>query len=131
MSFVLEARCFVSHAVKISDTEMKAVREAAAINSRSIAGQAEHWIRLGRAVERNPEFGYVKVERALKGLESVDDLSDNEQEMFLDGLSSRMKTPGPDEDAFWADRQKRGLGVGMDNSGNPVYGAQAIKKPAL
>ena len=121
----------MSQAVKISNIEMQAVREAAAVNSRSIVGQAEHWIRLGRAVERNPEFGFEKVERALGGLASVDALSGSEQELFLDRFADRMRVPQPAEHAFWADRQKRGLGVGLDEAGALVHASsQGSAKPA-
>ena len=111
----------MSQAVKISDIEMEAVRAAAAINSRSIAGQAEHWIRLGRAVERNPEFGFEKVERALRGLASVDSLSSSKRDSYFDHFADRMRAPQPAEHAFWTNRQKEGLGVGMDAAGALVH----------
>lgn len=37
--------------VKLSDDIVNAAREAAAVDDRSIAGQIEHWARLGRAAE--------------------------------------------------------------------------------
>ena len=110
----------MSAAVKISDTEMAAIREAAKLQSRSIAGQAEHWLRLGRAFERDPRFGYAKVEQALKGLLDVDDLNDQEQEEFFDRVGSVLAAPSALEDAFFKDRQERGLGVGMDEAGNII-----------
>ena len=107
-------------AVKISDTEMSALREAAALQSRSISGQAEHWLRLGRAVERDPRFGFVKVEEALKGLIDIDDLTTAEQEEYLDGFDALLSKPSPVADAFFENRRMLGLGVGMDEAGNIV-----------
>lgn len=118
----------MSQAVKISDAEMKALREAAAMNSRSISGQAEHWMRIGRAFERSPEFGYSKIERALKGLEplALDALTETEQEAFFDALGASTDVPTAAENAFWADREQRGLGVGLDENDKLVYAS--VKK---
>lgn len=104
----------MAQAVKISDIEYEAVREAALINSRSLSGQAEHWIRIGRAVERDPAIAYSKIERALRGLLPPEELTDEEQEKYLDEFAVRMGQPGPGEEAFWAERERRGLGVGLD-----------------
>ena len=58
----------MSHAIRISDLEMEHLREAAALHSRSVAGQAEHWIRLGRLVERSPGFDFRRADAALAAL---------------------------------------------------------------
>jgi hypothetical protein len=39
------------HAVKLSDALIDEARNAAALEHRSVAGQIEHWARLGRALE--------------------------------------------------------------------------------
>lgn len=41
------------HAVKLSDALIAEAREAADLGNRSVAGQIEHWARLGRAVEQD------------------------------------------------------------------------------
>jgi len=120
LSFSPQQGTTMPQAVKISDAEMEAVREAASLNSRSISGQAEHWIRLGRAVERDPRFGYVQIEEALKALRSIDTLTEQQQEAYLDRLEDEMAKETPAERAFWEDRQSKGLGVGMDEDGKPV-----------
>ena len=107
-------------AVKISDVEMLALREAAALQSRSISGQAEHWLRLGRAFERDPRFGFVKVEQALNGLADIDDLSTADQEEYMDRFTALLSKPSSVSDAFFADRRGLGLGVGMDEAGNII-----------
>jgi hypothetical protein len=117
----------VAHAVKISEPEMEVLREAAAINSRSISGQAEHWLRIGRAVERDPRFGYVRIEQALKGLLGIDDLDGDEQEEFMDRLGDQLRAPSSNANAFYADRNRRGVGVGMDEAGNLEYPPNAKK----
>ncbi len=115
----------MSQAVKISDEEMLALREAAGLNSRSISGQAEHWLRIGRAVERNPEYGYVKIERALKGLLPVSQLSGSEQEEFFDRFDDVMVHGTAAEDAYWDEQRRVGVGVGLDEKGNLVVASKA------
>ena len=107
-------------AVKISDVEMSALREAAALQGRSISGQAEHWLRLGHAIERDPRFCFVKVEQALKGLADIDDLSTAEQEEYIGRFSALLSEPSSVSDAFFEDRRRLGLGVGMDEAGNII-----------
>jgi hypothetical protein len=111
----------MSQAVKISDSEYAIVREAANLNRRSLSGQAEHWLRIGRAVERNPEIAYSRIERALRGLLAVDALGGDEQEEFFDRFAVEMRTPTAEEEQFWAERNRQGLGVGLDEENNLVY----------
>jgi len=120
---------FMSSAVKISDEEMQALRDAATLQSRSIAGQAEHWLRLGRAFESDPRFGYAKIEQALRGLVSPDDLSDAEQEQYFDKLGASYWDASPVEEAFFAEMRRRGEGVGIDEEGKIIYGAAEPSKP--
>lgn len=111
----------MGQAVKISDTEMEALRDAARVNSRSISGQAEHWMRIGRAVERDPRLSHSRIEQALRGLEplTLETLDEAAQDDFLE----RMVTDPPTarEAAFWQDRSQRGLGVGLDENGVLVH----------
>ena len=106
-----------SQAVKISNSEMLHVREAAVVYHRSVAGQAEHWIRLGRAIERHPGFSHAKIEQALRGLLSPDDLDGDEQEEFFDQMENLTLKASPAEEAFWEQRRAQGLGVGMTDDG--------------
>ena len=119
------------HAVKISAAEMAALREAAKLQSRSLSGQAEHWLRLGRAVERDPRFGYTKVEQTLKGLLAPVELNTQEQKEYFDQFAANLWEPSAKEDAFFADMQRRGVGVGMDEVGNIVRASPPPKPEKL
>ena len=110
----------MSQAVKISDSEMAELRRAADVNSRSISGQAEHWIRLGRAVERDPRFGYVQIEEALQGLRPVGSLSGEQQDEYFRRFAEESLVPTASENAFWEERRRKGLGVGLDDDGNVI-----------
>ena len=111
----------MSQEVTISDAEMKALQEAASLHNRSISAQAESWLRLGRAFAQDARLGDFRIQAALNGLISPMDLStDEEQEAYFEGFATRLSSPSPTEDAFFKDRQMRGLGVGMDEAGNII-----------
>jgi hypothetical protein len=62
-----------------------------------------------------------KVDLALKAVISPDALTEAEQEEFFDRFADQLKKPDAKVDAFWAERRRLGLGVGMDEAGNLVY----------
>jgi hypothetical protein len=111
--------------LRISDDEMKHLRETAPLHSRSLSGQAEHWMRIGRAIERSPAFSYERVEMALRGLIPVTDLSDEEQEHYLDQFSEQMATSSAAQRAQYAALGQRPHAVGLDEAGNLVYGSKS------
>ena len=122
----------MNHAVRISEDEMVALRQAAQLNRRSIAGQAEHWMRIGRAIERHPTVSYALVESALRSL-SPPALDELDQDAHADQLMAMFTEPPTEqEQAFWQDRQQRGVGVGLDDADRLVFGAKpkARKKAA-
>ncbi len=90
------------HTVRISDEEMKIVREAAKTHSRSIAKQVEHWLRLGRATERSSNFSFERVELALKAQLSIDELTGEEQEAYMEKFNERMSNFTPEIEAAYA-----------------------------
>ncbi len=112
----------MSNAVRISEAEMAELRRAAELNNRSVSGQAEYWMRLGRAAERNPTMTMSRIEAALRGLQPVDpgDLDDDEHDEFLLGLAKAPLTP--QGEAFYEKMAADGLGVGIADDGTVVYG---------
>lgn len=80
-----------TRSIKISNDEMIYVAKEAAIQNRSIGGQAEHWIRIGRAIETSPQFNYDNVRKALQASVSIDDLSLEESELYHEELSASFK----------------------------------------
>ena len=107
--------------VKISDQTADLLRREATITSRSIAGQTEHWVKLGRAIETSDQFNYATVREALNANVSPDDLTAEEQAVFYDEFFQSMYETSPAQEAFFAQRRAAGLGVGMDESGELVY----------
>ena len=92
----------MAHTIRISDEEMKILRDAAKIHSRSIAKQVEHWLRLGRAAERSDEYSFERVELALKAQLSIDELTGAEQEAYMKEFHKRMINFGPEIEAAYA-----------------------------
>lgn len=117
----------MSQPVKVSDEMIEVLRDTAALQQRSIAGQAEYWMRLGRAVERDPRLSFALVEQALRGLVPPAQLSGDQQEEYLDRLEDMQDAPSATEEAFFADRRRRGVGVGMDDAGLIVNQVSAGK----
>jgi len=115
----------MNHAVRISEDEMLELRQAAQLNRRSIAGQAEHWMRIGRAIERDPKVSYALIETALRGLEpaALDTLDDAAHGDELMAMFTGEATES--EQAFWRDRQQRGVGVGLDDADRLIHQAKA------
>jgi hypothetical protein len=108
-----------SQAVKVSAELVENLRDAAELHSRSIAGQAEHWMRLGRLVERDPRFGVVAIEQALSGQLSPDALTGDQQEVYLDRVaSSHWDEPSAEEDRLFAQLVEDGglVGYASDDS---------------
>lgn len=98
--------------LKISASEMHLLRQAADLHSRSLAGQAEHWMRLGRLVEQNPSFTHPDVARALAKEITPEDLPLSVQEEYFDRLGDLMTLPSAEEERFFAEMRRRGGAVG-------------------
>jgi hypothetical protein len=110
----------MAQSLKIGDNQMEILREAAELNGRSVAGQAEHWMRLGRAFESHPQARFEQVQQALQGQISVDQLPADDRKAFFGAFMSQAAAPSAAEDKFWADRRARGAGVGSDGRGGLV-----------
>lgn len=111
----------MARSVKIADDVMALVRRESALQSRSIAGQIAHWIRIGRAIERSDTFDYRRIRAALEASLSPDDLSAEEQEVWFAEFADAMTEATEQELAFFAERRRLGRGVGLDDTGELVY----------
>lgn len=111
----------MARSVKIADDEMDIVRAESALQSRSIAGQITHWMRIGRAIERSAAFDYARVRAALQAELSPDALTGEEQAVWLAALDANIAEPTQKERDFFAKRRREGRGVGLDKDGKLVY----------
>jgi hypothetical protein len=100
---------------------MSVVRREAGLQSRSVAGPITHWINIGRAIEHSSEFDYQHISAALAGELSPDELSTEEQVVWFAGFAKDVTDPADQEEAFFAERQQLGRGVGLNDKGELVY----------
>jgi hypothetical protein len=114
----------MAQSVKLADDVMAAVRREAELQSRSVAGQITHWLRLGKAIEQSGAYDHARVTAALEGRLDAGELREEEAAAWLDAFTEKMSGPAKSEHAFFAKRQQIGRGVGLDAAGNLVH-AQA------
>ncbi|RBO52890.1 hypothetical protein DSD19_11990 [Rhodovulum sp. BSW8] len=111
----------MAQSVKLSDDVMAAVRREAELQSRSVAGQLSHWVRLGRAIEQSGAYDHARVTAALDGRLDTVELREEEAIAWLDAFTEKMSEPSATEQAFFSKRRKLGRGVGLDAAGNLIH----------
>lgn len=62
----------MSTPVKLSDELVNQAKSYAAVYSRSVPKQIEHWSRIGRIAEENPDLSYEFIRDILLGLEEAE-----------------------------------------------------------
>ena len=60
-----------SKAVKLSGDTISAATKYAAVFSRSVPKQIEHWVKIGRIAEENPDLPYSFIKDILISLEEM------------------------------------------------------------
>lgn len=84
----------MSRTVRLDDKAIEVAQAAADIHSRSTASQIVHWMNIGRAIERSPLFDIAIIENMLASELAYDDLSPDEQKIFLENLNTYMRVLG-------------------------------------
>ena len=59
-------------AVRVSENLVREARLISAVDNRSVTGQIEHWARVGKCAEDNPELTYRMIKDILIGAEELD-----------------------------------------------------------
>lgn len=59
-------------AVRISEDLLTDARKYNKVDHRSITGQIEHWERIGKCVEDNPDLTYDLIKEILIGIQELD-----------------------------------------------------------
>ncbi len=60
-------------AVRISENLLQEARKYSKVDHRSITGQIEHWARIGKCAEENPDLSYDLIKEILIGTQELDD----------------------------------------------------------
>jgi hypothetical protein len=58
--------------VRISDELLNEARKYSKIDHRSLAGQVEHWARIGKCAEENPDLTYDLIKEIFVGLAELE-----------------------------------------------------------
>ena len=61
----------MSSAVRISETLVDDAKLFSKVESRSIASQIEHWAKIGKIAEENPDLTYSLIKEVLIGMEEL------------------------------------------------------------
>ena len=69
-------------AVRISDSLLNEARKYSKVDHRSITGQIEHWARIGKCIEENPDLTYDLIKEIFIGME---ELNSGEKEEYQFG----------------------------------------------
>ncbi len=59
-------------AVRISEKLINDAKKISRIDHRSLTGQIEHWARMGKCVEENPDLTYSFIREILIGVEELE-----------------------------------------------------------
>jgi hypothetical protein len=62
----------MSTAVRISEILVNEAKRFSRIDHRSLSGQIEHWARVGKCAEENPDLPYSLIKEILIGLDELD-----------------------------------------------------------
>lgn len=117
----------MAQSVKLADDVMALVRREADLQSRSVAGQITHWLKIGRAIEHSGAFDYSRILAALDGRLDTIALKEEEEASWLDGFTAKMAEPSAAEQALFQRRKMLGLGVGLDAGGNLIHAGDDAK----
>ena len=79
-------------AVRISEKLVNDAKKFSRIDHRSLTGQIEHWARMGKCVEENPDLTYSLIKEILIGVEELeqDEKSESHENYYRD-LKKKLK----------------------------------------
>ncbi|WP_435104905.1 TA system antitoxin ParD family protein [Arhodomonas sp. AD133] len=109
-----------STSVRLPNELVEEARKEARVYNRTVSGQIEHWVKLGRTVETTPGFTLDRVRAAFEQRFDPDDLTAAEREIFEDLRGAAMDAPSKAKDDFLAELRQRTGTVGYDERGRLV-----------
>lgn len=68
----------MTNAVRVSEDLVKEAKIFSKIDKRSVTGQIEHWARIGKCAEENPDLTYGLIKEILIGLAELEDSESSE-----------------------------------------------------
>ena len=71
-------------AVRISEELVGEAKKFSKIEHRSVTGQIEHWARIGKCSEENPDLTYSLIKEILIGIEELDQNEKTEYQFLVE-----------------------------------------------
>lgn len=68
----------MASAVRISENLVREAKLMSSIDNRSVTGQIEHWAKIGKCAEENPNLTYSLIKEILIGIEELNQGEDSE-----------------------------------------------------
>jgi len=62
----------VTTAVRVSDDLVREARIFSKVDQRSLTGQIEHWAKIGKCAEENPDLTYTLIKEILTGIAELE-----------------------------------------------------------
>ena len=62
----------MAKAVRVSDNLVSEAKKFSRVENRSITGQIEHWAKIGKCAEENPDLTYGLIKEILLGIEELE-----------------------------------------------------------
>jgi hypothetical protein len=62
----------MAKAVRVSDDLVMEAKKFSRVENRSITGQIEHWVKIGKCAEENPDLTYGLIKEILIGIEELE-----------------------------------------------------------
>ena len=62
----------MTNAVRVSEKLVREAKKYSIIDKRSVTGQIEHWVTIGKCAEENPDLTYRLIKEMLIGLSELE-----------------------------------------------------------
>jgi hypothetical protein len=63
----------MSTAIRVSDRLVKKARVISTVENRSLTGQIEYWVKIGKCAEENPDLTFNLIKEILIGVEELEE----------------------------------------------------------
>lgn len=111
----------MAKSIELDDNIMSLAAKEAVHQSRSVADKVTHWVKIGRAIELGGHYDHARLTAVLEGRLETAVLTDVEKDIWLNLFSEKMSEPSDKAREFFANRQRLGQGIGLNESGQLVY----------
>lgn len=105
--------------VRLSSAILGQARKEAGVMSRTLQAQLEHWARIGQAIESTPGYDHIKVNEALRGRLTPDELDPYQRSVYDVEHEALMEKADENEPVFFKQlaQKQRAAGINPEDLG--------------